>query len=490
MAAMLLVHAQTDQDRIVDHFKRGQEAAAQQRYKQAIAEFHEALKIDPDLVQARANLGLMYYLSGQYEQAIAELSRVVKSSSGILPAQLFLGISYLRTGRPAEALQPLSRALEIDPANTDALRATFTCDLALGRYGAAGKRLQEIIAHGRDPVEAHYQAAHGYFEMAAALTESLAQNDRISGWAHRLAGDLAADRKDWTEAVDDYRKALAADPQMPGVRAALAATLRASGASAEADSDPEPRQQHDDLAAARSSFAAHRFLDAADGFATAFAKGNTGAEIKYYLVRIYTLLASDNFSFLINAAPDSGRSHQLKAELAFLRRDFPAAASEYEIAARELPDEADVHERLGETEIALGRGDAAKLELEHAIKLSSGNGRAHYLLGQTLMNANQPDAAIAELKLAIRYSPSLLDAHAVLGSAYMHAHEPALAIPELTKALKTDYYGDLHFQLYRAYQATGNSAAAEKALSISKEMRKKSVKAEAAKLGDAAPPIK
>ena len=90
------------------------------------------------------------------------------------------------------------------------------------------------------------------------------------------------------------------------------------------------------------------------------------------------------------------------------------------------------------------------------------------------------------MKIAVRYSPKLLEAHALLGRAYLHANQPALAIPELEKALALDYYGDLHFQLYKACLATGDTAAAQRALAISKEMRKKTVNAEAAKLGSGA----
>jgi tetratricopeptide (TPR) repeat protein len=484
----LLAYAQTDPDLLISHFRKGQQAAAQKHYEQAIVEFREALKIDVNSSEARANLGLMYYLSGQYDAAIIELTRVSQSSSGMLPPQLFLGISYLKTGRPERALGPLERAVEIDPGNPDALRALFTCRLGLGDYREAARALQAISRFG-DRIDAHYQAVHGYVEMAAGLTEMVARSDRTSGWAHRLAADLAADRKAWTEAIDEYRKAIAADPAMPDVRASLAMVLREAGKSEETDTETalgRPAQPAGDtggLETGRSLLAANRLAGAADAFASALQKGNTSAEVKYYLIRIYTLMAGENFTFLINGAPDSGRTHQLRAELAALRRDFLDAAAEYEIAVRQLPEDAEIREKLGEVEVELGRFDAARSELDYSLKLSAGNGRAHFMIGQVLLNQNKAEAAIAELKTAVRYSPNLLEARALLGNAYMHVNKPALAIPELKKALKLDYYGDLHFQLYKACLATGDTASAQKALSVSREMRKKTVNTEAAKLG-------
>jgi tetratricopeptide (TPR) repeat protein len=491
-AMVLPGYAQGVQNPLVSHFRKGQVAAAEKHYEQAIAEFREVLKIDPNSIEARANLGLMYYLLGQYETAILELSKVTQRSGGILPAQLFLGISYLRIGRADRALEPLRLAVEIDSRNPEAMRALFSCELALRNYRAAGRRLEAIVRIG-DPLDGHYQAARGYVEMATDLTGALAQNGRTSKWAHRLAGDLAADRKAWTEAVEEYRKAILADPTMPGVRTSLALALRNAGQSGGGETaDDRPgraRLEHvpaGDLATGLSQLARYRLADAADAFAAAMERADTAIEAQYYLIRTYTLLAGENFTVLISAAPDSGRTHELEAELAALRRDFSKAAAEYEIAADRLPEDAEIREKLGEADLELGRMDEARSALEKAVRLDAGNGRAHYVLGQVLLNRNEAQTAIAELKIAVRYSPKLLEAHALLGRAYLHANQPALAIPELEKALALDYYGDLHFQLYKACLATGDTAAAQRALAISKEMRKKTVNAEAAKLGSGA----
>jgi lipopolysaccharide biosynthesis regulator YciM len=237
-----------------------------------------------------------------------------------------------------------------------------------------------------------------------------------------------------------------------------------------------------DLATGLSWLAKNRPDQAADAFAAALQEAEHLAEARYYLIRTYTLLAGENSSFLIDAARDSGRTHELEGDLAALRRDYSEAAAEYDLAASRNPDDSEIRQKLGEANVALGRMDQARSALEGAIRLNAGSGRAHYLLGQVLLSSHETAAAIAELKMAVRYAPQLVEAHALLGTAYMHAQQPALAIPELRKALPLDYYGDLHFQLYRACLATGDKVSAEKALAISKELRTKTVKADAARL--------
>jgi tetratricopeptide (TPR) repeat protein len=103
-------------------------------------------------------------------------------------------------------------------------------------------------------------------------------------------------------------------------------------------------------------------------------------------------------------------------------------------------------------------------------------------LAQVLVKQKDTGGAVIHLKEATVRDPNLLEAHALLGTAYMHMNQPALARPELQKAIAIDYYGDLHFQLFKAYRALGDSAAAEKALARSKELRKKSLASAVAKL--------
>ena len=147
--------------------------------------------------------------SGTYETAILELSRVNRRSGGILPGScswesVTCGLAA-RTG-PWNRFGWRSRSIPGIRGNARAVLLRACSE----KYRAAGRRLEAIVRIG-DPLDGHYQAARGYVEMATDLTGALAQNGRTSKWAHRLAGDLAADRKAWTEAVEEYRKAILAD---------------------------------------------------------------------------------------------------------------------------------------------------------------------------------------------------------------------------------------------------------------------------------------
>ncbi|HEX4164967.1 MAG TPA: tetratricopeptide repeat protein [Bryobacteraceae bacterium] len=457
--------AQNEDAAIATHFRAGQEAASNQQFDRAIAEFTTVLKLDPTLVQARANLGLMYYSKHEYNEAVTEFRKVVRAAPDLLPGELFLGLSYVNVGKPDEAIPALRRALQLDPNNEEARRALLLSYLERDQYDQATEQLS-ILQKQPAAEEPLYTIAQGYLELGRRLTSGMAKQYRSSAWAHRLAGDLAGDRGDWLAAADSYRHALIIDPEISGVHAALAKALRAAGKENEAVAeDAVPKQP----ASVPVNCDADQLLSCERRL-----RAKPTAEIFYRLIRANTALGNTYFAKLQSSFPDSARAHELRAEIYRLRQDFPSALTEFQLALVKLPEDSELHQNVGEMLLLLGRVDDAETELRRAIALSPTNAETEYLLAQVSLKRDNLEAAISHLKTALQHDPNLIEVHALLGTAYMHVDKPALAIPELNYARAIDYHGDLAFQLFKAYRALGNSAAADEALRRSKELRKKS----------------
>jgi tetratricopeptide (TPR) repeat protein len=448
---ILNVSAQDD-PRIVQHFRAGQAAAEKQQFDQAIAEFRAVLQIDPGLVQARANLGLMYYLSARYDDAAKELSRVTQGDPQLLPGELFLGLSYLELGALDAAIPPLKKAQQLDPSNTQAARGLLACYVNLGKYREAAAELQ--FFENQPGEEALYITGQAYLDIGRALTLRMAHNYPSSAWSHRLAGDLAADRSDWSTAVDEYQKAQTADPSITGLQQSLAA------AQARRKETDNSRSESDALPA-----------PAADS-----------PEALYKEIRADTIKGEQAFKKLQDLYPDSPYAHELRGDVYRLSQDFPSALAEFKAALTKRADDATLHRSAAEMDILLGHIDDARAELEAAAKLKPGNSETEYLFGQVCSKSGETEIAVEHLQQALRRDPSLLPARALLGTAYMHLNKPALAAPELEKALPLDFYGDLHFQLYKAYRALGKTAASQRALAESNELRAKSTRSAVAKI--------
>ena len=80
----------------------------------------QAVRLDPDLLQARINLASVYILAEEYAKAIEQLSIAIEQNPAYIPAYGNLGIVYLRTGDVEKARRMFEKILELDPQNQQA----------------------------------------------------------------------------------------------------------------------------------------------------------------------------------------------------------------------------------------------------------------------------------------------------------------------------------------------------------------------------------
>jgi tetratricopeptide (TPR) repeat protein/NAD-dependent dihydropyrimidine dehydrogenase PreA subunit len=96
-------------------FLRGLEAGTANRFAEAIDRFHQALELDPSLVEARVNLGGMLCASGRYAEGIAELERALAERPADVDTHVLLARAYLATDDAARARTTLEGALKLAP---------------------------------------------------------------------------------------------------------------------------------------------------------------------------------------------------------------------------------------------------------------------------------------------------------------------------------------------------------------------------------------
>ena len=101
------------------HYRSANQLGNAGRTAEAAAEYSEALRLWPDFIQARANLGLAYSEEGRTTEAIAELEGAVRAKPDYPEAQAYLGLALVRAGRPAEAVAHYEEALRRDPDSAD-----------------------------------------------------------------------------------------------------------------------------------------------------------------------------------------------------------------------------------------------------------------------------------------------------------------------------------------------------------------------------------
>jgi tetratricopeptide (TPR) repeat protein len=107
-------------------------------YEEAIAQFKEALKIDPKFDLARENLQYLFAETRMEDPDVSHWRTEVDKDPANVEAILHLGVSYKNMGRIEEASEALERAVKLDPRN-------FVAILHLGSVYKAGGLFTEAL---------------------------------------------------------------------------------------------------------------------------------------------------------------------------------------------------------------------------------------------------------------------------------------------------------------------------------------------------------
>lgn len=173
---------------------------------EAVAEFRQALALDPALVAGRYYLANAYMDLGRAERAREELQTALTQSPGQLQFTTLLAEAERRAGNPARALELARQVPAADPAGAQARYHAAMALLDLKRRAEAITELEALVSAGVSPPD---------------VTSAL-------GLAYLDEGRVADATKPLTAAVQ-------AAPARPDLRVALARAFRLSDRLAEAE---------------------------------------------------------------------------------------------------------------------------------------------------------------------------------------------------------------------------------------------------------------
>ncbi len=199
----------------------------------AAAEYRKFLAAHPENVEARSNLGVVLMHLGKYEEAIAAYQTALATAPSNSIIRLNLGIAFYKALRLEDAKGAFRRVLSAEPDNMQARYLAADCELRLGRPEAAVTLLQPLEkSRAEDPAFAYLlgmaylgtkQVDKGQLLIDRVLRNGESAEARVMmGVAKRGAGDLKG-------AVEDLKRAVELNPEVPGVRGLYAQALLESG---------------------------------------------------------------------------------------------------------------------------------------------------------------------------------------------------------------------------------------------------------------------
>jgi tetratricopeptide (TPR) repeat protein len=194
------------------HIRKGDAFFDSRDWDQAIAEYGEAIKINPNLADAYNNRGMAHDKKSQYDQAISDYGQAIRIDANFADAYFNRGISYRNKGDLDRAISDYSRAIDLNPNFAEAYnnrgiayRNKNDFDRAISDYGNA-IRLDPNYASAYNNRGAAYHLRRDYdraisdFSQAIRINPNNASAYLNRGNSYGAKGDTARANADWAKA--------------------------------------------------------------------------------------------------------------------------------------------------------------------------------------------------------------------------------------------------------------------------------------------------
>jgi Tfp pilus assembly protein PilF len=334
----------------------------------AIPEFQAAVVIDPENVDAQANLGVLLYFQGKAADSIPHFRAALaghkeEGQPGLAKIQGLLGMAENRTQDFADARKDMEAALAALALGPSQIQSSegqrpedrhFQVQLGLELVGLDTEsgdleKAAAIIAQLRkaDPANAEllYAAFRTYSDLAGESMLALSLEAPDSAQMHQLLAHEDTRQGNTTAAVGQYRKAIAINPHLPGVHFELAELLSTS-------SDEAVKKE-----------------------------------------------AEQEYRTALRENPQDEKSILRLAEIDAKKGNAKQSYDEYTKAVELQPADADAKLGLAKTLIAMNQADKALPLLENAVQLEPTNATVHYRLATLFRTMGRADDAKREMDL-------------------------------------------------------------------------------------------
>jgi tetratricopeptide (TPR) repeat protein len=202
-----------------------QQAQARSDFPAAAEFYRQAVGLHPEIAELRANLGLMYYQTGNNGQAAEAFRQAIRLNQTLFVPNLFLGLTYVKLKHFNEAIPYLKRAAISRPTDVQA-------QLGLGQaYVRTGSTRLALSAYSRatqlSPEDANvwYHLGLSYLEQVEVDARILLTRHKDSAYLQALIADTFSEQRAFIQAGDAYKAALALSQYPPGTHAAYAFVL-------------------------------------------------------------------------------------------------------------------------------------------------------------------------------------------------------------------------------------------------------------------------
>lgn len=336
-------------------------------------------------------------------------------------------------------------------------------------------------ARALEALQLEQQAANA---QAENVWQKILQSEPRNPEALAHIGLDEARQEHYANAILYYRKALAIDPAIPGLRLNLGLAYFKSSKFKEAAGQfaIELRKHPGDVRLTTlmgmAEYGAAQYSAAIPYLKTAAAADSANLPLRLALA--HSCMWTHQFKCvmavykeILNLNADSAEADMLAGEALDEMGDNAGALEQFRAAERANPKEPDVHFGIGYLLWTQKRYQEAAKEFREELANDPGHAECHAYLGDIYLQTNDYMNAKLELEKAVVSDPNLELSHLDLGIVYADAGRNEQALKELETAVRLDPKdADPHWRLAKLYKAMGKSAEAQSEFVLVRSMKR------------------
>lgn len=352
------------------HWKLAKAAIDAKDIRTAFAELRKTVELDPNHFEALGNLGEIYLMAGKNEEATQIADKLEKSRPNDPQGYILQSGLAVRAGKVDEGIAKLKKAAELDPKRIRTLLAIGNMYLLKRDRKIAQEWYDKALAAGPNSVDVHVTRGNFFF---------------VSG--------------ERDEGEKEYRKAIELSKEKETLRIALAEHYLYQGRMEESEKELNA------VIKEMNSQKARKVL----------------AEIKLETGKVADAKPIVDGILKENDKDLDGK--YLKGRIALAEKRMDDAKALFGDVVKQ--DSAMARARLynGLTEIQQGQIEVGRKEIEEAVKLDPGNARAQLLFGEVSLRSGNLAAAEKAAHEVLRRNPSNALAAILLADSFLAKKE-------------------------------------------------------------------
>ena len=431
------------------HLNRAQQYYEEDKYPEAVIEYRNAIKTDPNSAVAHYGLGRTAIGLGQFQRAHDEFRRVIELKPDHVDAHVRLAEVYLAARELTQAMTEAQRVLELSPTRPDGHRLAGEIHLHQNEPAAAVESFRRAIELAKNDAAAYQRlalaqiAAGNPGQAEAQFKKAIAINPSDPQAYLNLSRFLRAARKR-ADAETTLEQAAAAMPNSLSVRLELAAFYLEGDLPAEAERvlnalRNRPEQFPGLTLEIGDLYGRFQLREKAlVSYRQALQKEPDDVSAQHRVVEgLLTLGQIDDAEELnqqvLQEDPSDPRTRLNRGRILLARNRTSEAVVTMESVAKDAPASIPAHYYLAMAYLQGGNIPQARSELERCTTLNRKFYPALIRLAEISLRANDPGGAVRFARQALQVVPNAFDAHLALGNAFLQQND----LPQAMQTFRT-----------------------------------------------------